>query len=409
MPHIGITMYKESKTAVVITAGGSGRRMGAPIPKQFLRIGGKTILERTVNRFLEQEFPDQLLITLPPAQMKEGINILQDAGIDAEEAGKSEAGSLREELSVTVLPGGETRQDSVWNALAYLRSHGYEEEDLVLVQDGVRPFTEDKTIQDVLVRAEKTGAAIAAVPAVSTIRHITEGTLDRAKLYSVQTPQGFRFGLLIRAFQAAERDHFCGTDEAGLVERIGVLPEIAEGTPSNIKITTPEDLQKMSGEIRIGTGFDVHCLVENRKLILGGVEIPYEKGLLGHSDADVLLHALMDAMLGAAALGDIGKLFPDNDPAYAGADSMKLLARVCEVLKENGWTLGNADMTVICQRPKLAGYIQEMRRRIAEVCGVSEDRISVKATTTEKLGFTGRGEGIAAEAVCTIAAQASDL
>ncbi|MCH3954205.1 MAG: 2-C-methyl-D-erythritol 2,4-cyclodiphosphate synthase [Eubacterium sp.] len=165
----------------------------------------------------------------------------------------------------------------------------------------------------------------------------------------------------------------------------------------------------MSGEIRIGTGFDVHRLVEDRKLILGGVEIPYEKGLLGHSDADVLVHALMDAMLGAAALGDIGKLFPDNDPAYAGADSMKLLARVCELLKEHGWALGNADMTVICQRPKLAGYIQEMRQRIAEVCGVSEDRISVKATTTEKLGFTGRGEGIAAEAVCTITAQAADF
>ncbi|MGN1382075.1 MAG: 2-C-methyl-D-erythritol 2,4-cyclodiphosphate synthase [Eubacterium sp.] len=409
MPHIGITMYKERKTAVVITAGGTGRRMGASVPKQFLRIGGKTILERTVNRFLEQSFPDQLVITLPQAQMQEGIKLLQAAGIDAEEAEGPEDKKNREGVPVTVLPGGEARQDSVWNALSYLRSHGYEEEDLVLVQDGVRPFTEDQTIQDVLVRAEKTGAAIAAVPAVSTIRHITEGTLDRSQLYSVQTPQGFRFGLLVRAFEAAARDHFCGTDEAGLVERIGILPEIAEGTPSNIKITTPEDLQKMSGEIRIGTGFDVHRLVEDRKLILGGVEIPYEKGLLGHSDADVLVHALMDAMLGAAALGDIGKLFPDNDPAYAGADSMKLLARVCEVLQEHGWSLSNADMTVICQRPKLAGYIQEMRKRIAEVCGVEESRISVKATTTEKLGFTGRGEGIAAEAVCTIAAKASEV
>lgn len=383
--------------------------MGAPVPKQFLRIGGRTILERTVNRFLEQDFPDRLVITLPQAQMQEGINLLRKAGIDAGTEGQSAEHESRVNVPVTVVPGGSARQDSVWNALQYLQKQGFEEDDLVLVQDGVRPFTEDQTIQDVLLRAEKAGAAIAALPAVSTIRHITEGTLDRSKLYSVQTPQGFQFGLLIRAFEAAAKDHFSGTDEAGLVERIGVLPEIAEGTPSNIKITTPEDLQKMSGEIRIGTGFDVHRLVEDRKLILGGVEIPYEKGLLGHSDADVLVHALMDAMLGAAALGDIGKLFPDNDPAYAGADSMKLLARVCEVLKEHGWALGNADMTVICQRPKLAGYIQEMRQRIAEVCGVSEGRISVKATTTEKLGFTGRGEGIAAEAVCTITAQAADF
>lgn len=383
--------------------------MGAPVPKQFLRIGGRTILERTVNRFLEQDFPDRLVITLPQAQMQEGINLLRKAGIDAGTEGQSAEHESRVNVPVTVVPGGSARQDSVWNALQYLQKQGFEEDDLVLVQDGVRPFTEDQTIQDVLLRAEKAGAAIAALPAVSTIRHITEGTLDRSKLYSVQTPQGFQFGLLIRAFEAAAKDHFSGTDEAGLVERIGVLPEIAEGTPSNIKITTPEDLQKMSGEIRIGTGFDVHRLVEDRKLILGGVEIPYEKGLLGHSDADVLVHALMDAMLGAAALGDIGKLFPDNNPAYAGADSMKLLARVCEVLKEHGWALGNADMTVICQRPKLAGYIQEMRQRIAEVCGVSEDRISVKATTTEKLGFTGRGEGVAAEAVCTITAQAADF
>ncbi|MGN0733563.1 MAG: 2-C-methyl-D-erythritol 2,4-cyclodiphosphate synthase [Emergencia sp.] len=155
-------------------------------------------------------------------------------------------------------------------------------------------------------------------------------------------------------------------------------------------------------ENRIGTGYDVHRLVENRKLILGGVEIPYEKGLLGHSDADVLVHALMDAMLGAAALGDIGKLFPDNDDSFRDISSMKLLEQVQGVLTEKGYTLGNADVTVICQKPKLAGYIEEMRIRIAEVLHVETDRISIKATTTEKLGFTGRGEGIAAEAVCIL-------
>ena len=154
--------------------------------------------------------------------------------------------------------------------------------------------------------------------------------------------------------------------------------------------------------MRIGHGYDVHRLVEGRKLILGGVEIPYEKGLLGHSDADVLAHAIMDALLGAAALGDIGKLFPDNDPAYAGADSLKLMARVVEVLNEKGYAIGNIDSTVIAQKPKLAPYIMEMRQRMAEVCGIDMEQISVKATTEEKLGFTGSGEGIATHAVCII-------
>lgn len=154
--------------------------------------------------------------------------------------------------------------------------------------------------------------------------------------------------------------------------------------------------------MRIGHGYDVHRLVEGRKLILGGVDIPYEKGLLGHSDADVLAHAIMDALLGAAALGDIGKLFPDNDPAYEGADSMKLLARVAEVLDEKGYAIGNIDSTVIAQKPKLAPYIEQMRRRMAEVCGIDMEQLSVKATTEEKLGFTGSGEGIAAHAVCLI-------
>ena len=214
-----------------------------------------------------------------------------------------------------------------------------------------------------------------------------------------RTPQGFRFGLLREAYARAEADRFSGTDDAGLVERIGIRPVIAEGSPGNIKITTPEDLPM---ETRIGTGFDVHKLTENRKLILGGVEIPYEKGLLGHSDADVLLHALMDAMLGAAALGDIGRHFPDTDPAYEGASSMVLLEKVTEILADAGYRLANADVTVICQKPKLAPYIDEMRQNIAEAAGTDVSRISVKATTTERLGFTGRGEGIAAEAVCTI-------
>ena len=215
----------------------------------------------------------------------------------------------------------------------------------------------------------------------------------------MQTPQGFRFGLLKEAFEKAMAEGFYGTDDASLVERLGHAVAIVPGEYTNIKITTPEDLTM---EMRIGTGYDVHKLVEERDLILGGVNIPYEKGLLGHSDADVLTHALMDALLGAAALGDIGKLFPDNDDSFKGISSIELLKRVKSALDDKGYSLGNADVTVICQKPKLAGYIDEMRKNIAQALDTDVDRISIKATTTEKLGFTGRGEGIAAEAVCIL-------
>ena len=180
---------------------------------------------------------------------------------------------------------------------------------------------------------------------------------------------------------------------------MGEKVAIVEGESTNIKITTPEDL---TVEQRIGTGFDVHRLTEDRKLVLGGVQIPFEKGLLGHSDADVLIHALMDAMLGAAALGDIGKFFPDDDDRYKDISSLELLVRIGQAVSAAGYSLGNADVTVICQRPRLAGYIDEMRENMAKALSVSIDQVSIKATTTEKLGFTGRGEGIAAEAVCLL-------
>lgn len=370
---------EENRLACIITAGGSGTRMGAGIPKQFLKIGGKTILEKTVQRF---------------ASMPEDFRIVLTVPAETEELCRS---MFPEEIRIC--RGGETRQASVLEGLRALQGEGFPEDGIVLVQDGVRPYVTEETIRDVLWLTEEAEAAIAAVPCTDTIRDRETGTLDRERLVSVQTPQGFRFGLLMEAYEKAEAEGFIGTDDAGLVERLGVKPAIARGTRENIKITTPSDLP---AENRIGTGYDVHRLVEDRKLILGGVEIPFEKGLLGHSDADVLLHALMDAMLGAAAMGDIGKIFPDTDPAFEGADSKALLKTVHQRLAANGWQLVNADVTVICQRPKLAPYIDEMRKNIADACEVDLSRISVKATTTEKLGFTGRGEGIAAEAVCMI-------
>ena len=369
---------------VIIGAAGSGKRMGAPLPKQFLKQDGRTILEKTVEKFAGCDFVGNIVIV---------------TGSDYQDYCCELFAKEIAEGRLTVTVGGKERQDSVYNALLCLDAKGACDDDLVLVHDGVRPFVSRDIIKAVAEKAGETGAAIAAVPPKDTIRHVEEGTLDRSRLCCVQTPQGFRMELLKKAFEKAAADGFYGTDDASLVERLGHAVAIVPGEYSNIKITTPEDLTM---EMRIGTGYDVHKLVEDRDLILGGVNIPYEKGLLGHSDADVLTHALMDALLGAAALGDIGKLFPDNDDSFKGISSIELLRRVKSALDDKGYSLGNADVTVICQKPKLAGYIDQMRANIAAALETDVDRISIKATTTEKLGFTGRGEGIAAEAVCIL-------
>ena len=300
-----------------------------------------------------------------------------------------------------VVEGGAQRQDSVYNAL---REAGRLDPGTayVLVHDAARPFVTEDVVQEVIRGAFDRGAAVPCVAVKDSLRE-NEGErsrcVDRSRFFAVQTPQGFRKELLDEAYEKACKDGFSGTDDASLVERLGYNVEIVDGDYDNIKITTKEDLPM---ENRIGTGFDVHRLVEGRKLILGGVEIPYEKGLDGHSDADVLIHALMDALLGAAAMGDIGRHFPDTDDAYKGISSMKLLDRVNNILAENMYSIGNADITVIAQKPKLSPYIEKMRENIADVLGIGKDLINIKATTTEKLGFTGRGEGIAAEAVCSI-------
>lgn len=354
------------------------------MPKQFLKIGDRTILEAAVEQFENSPIIDKVIIVTAKEYRDFCCQFFHEQITDGK---------------VHVICGGQERQDSIYEAVKYLGDIFAAEDDLVLVHDAVRPYASGDLIRQVAEAAAETGAAIAAVPPKDTVRHVEEGTLDRSKLWCVQTPQGFTYSVLRAAFDKAYRDGFYGTDDAGLVERMGEKVAIVEGENTNIKITTPEDL---TVEQRIGTGFDVHRLTEDRKLVLGGVEIPFEKGLLGHSDADVLLHALMDAMLGAAALGDIGKLFPDTDDSYRGISSLKLLEKTGQAIAAAGYSLGNADITVICQRPRLADHIDEMRRNIAEILGVSIDRVSIKATTTEKLGFTGRGEGIAAEAVCLL-------
>lgn len=372
-------MYQGKCVTAVITAAGSGSRMGAAIPKQFLKIADKTILQHAISPFEELELIDDILVVTS-----------RDFAALCNEL----CSGFKKVKEIVV--GGKERQDSVKNALDLI-DDGY-----VLVHDGARPFVTVEIIKNVLKDAHRVGAAVAAVPVKDTIReqsHEGGRTLKRSGLYNVQTPQGFGVEILKEAFNKAYQEGFYGTDDAGLVDRLGRAVAISEGSYSNIKITTKED---MPMEVRVGTGYDVHQLVEGRKLIICGVEIPHEKGLLGHSDADVALHALMDAMLGAAALGDIGKHFPDTDDRYKGISSLKLLAHVNMLLSEKGYSLGNADITIMAQKPKMLPHIQKMRKNISDTLNVDEDKINVKATTTEKLGFVGREEGIAAEAVCIL-------
>ena len=375
-------MYGQEQVTAIIMAAGTGSRMGAAVPKQFLKIKGRTVLERAVLPFENNGFVDDILVV---------------CGQDFVPLCKRLCSAFSKVRAI--ITGGEQRQDSVRNAINALEigADGY-----VLIHDGARPFVTDEIICRVLAGAADAGAAVCAVPVKDTVRRITEEgstTLDRSQLCNVQTPQGFKAAVIRDAFAAADSEGFVGTDDAGLAERAGYHVTLVEGSYDNIKITTRED---MPVETRIGAGFDVHKMTDGRKMILCGVDIPFEKGLLGHSDADVALHALMDAMLGAAALGDIGSHFPDTDDTYKGISSMELLRQTAAIIDEAGYRLANADVTIIAQRPKIAPYIREMRENIAEALGVDIENISVKATTTEKLGFTGREEGIAAQAVCLL-------
>ncbi len=374
-------MYRDNRVIAIIVAAGRGKRLGSSLPKQFLKVRGRTILEMSVEAFEQNKYVDEIFV-----------------------AANADYCELTEKLCrgfsklKKIVAGGAERQDSVRAALDCLRG----ENGIVLVHDAARPFVSEAVINAVIEGTADFGAAIPTVPAKDTIRQVDgtgSRTLQRETLACVQTPQGFRISLIKHAFERAQAEGFLGTDDASLVERMGINISMVQGEDANRKITTREDLET---EMRIGTGYDVHRLVEGRPLVLCGEQIPYEKGLLGHSDADVALHALMDAMLGAAGLGDIGKHFPDTDERYRGISSMKLLQKTAELLREAGYFLGNADITIIAQRPKIAGYIPKMRANIAEIMNCDENKINIKGTTTEKLGFVGREEGIASEAVCIL-------
>ena len=366
------------KTAVIIAAAGSSTRMGGGIPKQYRMCGNLPVLVKAVKAFCDVQGISDIIVTASEAEQQNCRNLLDRWGC----------------AQAIVVCGGATRQESVSNALACIP----EDCTKVLIHDGARPFVEPEVIKAVIEELEKSPAVIPCVQPKSTIR-TTEETLDRSKLYEVQTPQGFRMDTLLEAFRKAKEDGFEGTDEAGLVERTGVKISIVPGSYKNIKLTTPEDFPV---DIRIGNGYDVHRLVDGRPLMLACTQVPYEKGLLGHSDADVISHAIADAILGACALGDIGRHFPDNDPKYEGMAGKLLLSETARIVREAGFTIINIDATLIAQKPKVAPYIETMRENTAAALGLPVSCVSIKATTEEGLGFTGDGSAMAAMASASV-------
>jgi len=424
------------KAAVIIPAAGQGHRMGqGGRPKQYLPLLGKPIVRWTLEACAAARSVSQLVLVVAPEDVEPCRRWVREATGDK---------------PIQVVAGGAERQESVYRGLAAVG----EDVPLVAVHDGVRPLMQPALLDMVVFAAARHGAATAAVPAKDTVKQVKDGwvqaTPDRSSLRLVQTPQAFRRELLVEAHARARSAGWQATDDAALVERLGHPVAVVDGAYDNIKITTAEDLllaetllaarlrgpvpgtpgaslpltqgqappftpaQSRSASVqpagasaeetllRVGFGYDVHRFAPGRPLVLGGVEIPFEMGLLGHSDADVLLHAIMDALLGAAALGDIGRHFSDTDPAYAGVSSLRLLEEVVRRVRAAGWRVGNVDATVVLEKPKVAPYVQLMRERIAGVLGVTPAHVNIKATTAEGMGFVGAGEGAVAYATATL-------
>jgi 2-C-methyl-D-erythritol 4-phosphate cytidylyltransferase / 2-C-methyl-D-erythritol 2,4-cyclodiphosphate synthase len=315
-----------------------------------------------------------------------------------------------------VIPGGQHRQESVLNGLFRTPS----EAEIVAIHDGARPLVNGEIISQSVDAARLHGAAIAVTPVIDTVKSadsdsFVTATLSREELYAVQTPQSFRRELILEAHQKARAGGVFATDDAALVEMMGGKVKITPGSPENIKVTQPQDIDYVAARLsggknfapiaRCGFGYDIHRFGQGRKLFLGGVEFPGEEGLEGHSDADVLLHAICDALLGAAAIGDIGRLFPDTDLQYKGISSIELLSRVGAALAACDWRVVNIDATLVAQRPRIAPVVNQMRERISSALGIEVEQVSIKATTAEGLGSIGRTEGIASYAVANVVNQ----
>ncbi|QTD56212.1 bifunctional 2-C-methyl-D-erythritol 4-phosphate cytidylyltransferase/2-C-methyl-D-erythritol 2,4-cyclodiphosphate synthase [Parasphingorhabdus cellanae] len=373
----------------LIVAAGRGERSGLGLPKQYALIRGLPMVRHSAVKFLEHPDISKLWVVIQAGQ--------EDQLLDA----------LEELNNYEIVMGGATRQDSVKNGLSAIAAAGGAKN--VLIHDAARPFLSQMMIDRLLASLEHESGVIPVLPVVDTTINIIdrylEQALDRDALWRVQTPQAFNFNKLLKAHDLSSAE-FDATDDAQIFKAAGNQVAIVEGDEALKKYTTAADFDQLSEknmiQIRTGTGFDVHQLAAGEELWLGGLKIAHDKGLAGHSDADVLLHALTDALLGAAGAGDIGDHFPPSDPKWRGASSDKFVEFAVSVIKQKGGAINNVDMTVICEAPKIKPHREAMRQNIANMLGLPTEQVSVKATTTEQLGFTGRGEGIAAQAVATI-------
>lgn len=386
-------MFNNKTVSAIIVAAGSSTRMGKD--KLLIPLFGKSVIAHTVQAVKDTGFFDEIIIVASDKNIAPFTEEMQKH-------------SLQE--GVRIIPGGKTRGESSFAGVNEARG------EYVLIHDGARPLVTTQIIENTLKICIRTGAAAAGVKPKDTIKQVSANnviseTVQRESAVLIQTPQVFNREKIKSAY---EKFGFEETDDCALMEKMGESVAVAPGSYENIKLTTNEDIftareilksRGMGGAdmaVRIGTGFDTHRLTEGRDLIVGGVNIPYEKGLFGHSDADVLIHAVIDALFGAAALGDIGTHFPDTDVKYKGADSMLLLSEAARLVRESGYEIGNVDTTVIAQAPKMAPYINSMRENLARAMGVDVSSVSVKAKSNEHMGFTGRGEGIEARAVVLV-------
>jgi 2-C-methyl-D-erythritol 4-phosphate cytidylyltransferase/2-C-methyl-D-erythritol 2,4-cyclodiphosphate synthase len=392
-------------TAAIVAAGGRGLRLGADRPKQFVDIDGRSILDTSVTALAASDRISEIVVALP-AEYVDSIGA-RLRGLSAK--------------PILCVEGGPRRQDSVANAFAKASRKA----EIIVIHDAARPFVTADLIARTVDAAHAHGAAIAAIPVRDTVKQAGDpdrdgsrpirATIPRETVFLAQTPQAFRRDVLARAM--LEGQSIEATDEAMLVERLGLPVHVVEGDVRNIKITTAEDLatasafarrataedNKAAALIRIGNGYDLHKLVPGRPLILAGVTIPFELGLSGHSDADIVCHAVTDAVLGAAALGDIGRLFPDTDMKWKDADSIELLRRAMDAVRSAGYAVRNVDVTVIAERPKLLPHLEVMRANLANALGIDASAVSIKGKTNEKVGAIGRGEAMACHAVALLA------
>ena len=382
------------KVAAIVVAGGRGLRAGSSMPKQYRIVAGEPVIRPSLQRFVTHAAIDAVQPVIHPDD--EALFRSATVGLDM----------------LPPVHGGTTRQGSVRAGMEALAARA---PDIVLIHDAARPFLSDDLVTRAVAAGLASGAAVPAIAVADTVKRIDAGgrvieTVDRTGLRMVQTPQAFRYAKLLEAHRraaAAGRDDF--TDDAALAEWAGQRVTVFEGEIANMKLTTNEDFARAEAlraaalsDVRTGNGFDVHAFVDGDHVMLGGVRIPHSRGVTGHSDADVALHALVDAILGALAEGDIGLHFPPSDPQWKGASSDRFLAFACERVRARGGMIAHLDVTIVCEAPRVSPHRDAMRARIAAIAGIAVDRVAVKATTSEKLGFTGRGEGIFANATATV-------